>query len=498
MNYVIVSGGLQTRFEELSCFPKILLPSKDGTPILLKQLEYFKGANSIKIVVNHKYGDMMKAFVRVNKLDVEVIVSTNANGSGNTLASVYDRLPKKNVMFFWSDILFESDKFNIDLDEDNMKDNAVIFTTDDNSYRYKIKEGQILNQSVSYDGNVPGIFWIKDISEVIPNLPQEETKDLIDFIQEKSTSGMITFSEQRIHDHVIEYKSLEEYKKIMETSEVKEVTFPTDLHISYDNMENMQVEALGDEEKIQLSYQKLWSNLLKLGIGTGKYVEDLPLHDDNSTVWTCDMSSLEGYFYTSKKDLTPVIKTLSKNTVKVSPSDNTFFLLRNYNGEPLSNYCLVHNMLEDKKRTSFDIDFAFMQNLIDHASKILIDNLANEDWVLTHGNINSHNVLMNANGTVKLINPKSRYENSAYCNPIVDRSEAIMVKVGLDEALRKRMIYKTDTLPELNEGTTVEKIAIYLHLLQMLPYFTTDIMKVNIIVNYVVEGLTKTIKEYYE
>ena len=109
MNVVIVAGGLQTRFNELSCFPKILLPSKDGTPILMKQLDYFDEANTISIVVNQKFAKIMRAYIEINHLNVDVIVSNNTNGSGNTLASVYDDLPKKNILFFWSDILFDND-----------------------------------------------------------------------------------------------------------------------------------------------------------------------------------------------------------------------------------------------------------------------------------------------------------------------------------------------------------------------------------------------------
>ena len=213
MNVVIVAGGLQTRFNELSCFPKILLPSKDGTPILIKQLDYFDEANTVSIVVNQKFAKIMKAYIEINHLNVDVIVSDNTNGSGNTLASVYDDLPKKNVLFFWSDILFDNDEFKLDRKIED-KDNCVIFTVNDAKYRYKIEDSKIVNRSFAYDGNVPGIFWIKDISEVIPTKPCDENKDLIDIIQEKVNDGMITFVESNINTKITEYKSLSEYKKL--------------------------------------------------------------------------------------------------------------------------------------------------------------------------------------------------------------------------------------------------------------------------------------------
>lgn len=489
MNCVIVAGGLQSRFNELSCFPKILLPSKDGTPILLKQLEYFKDQNSISIVVNEKFKDIVRAYVAINGLNVDVIVSNNTNGSGNTLASVYDELPKKNVMFFWSDILFDNDNYVLDRKIDDEKDNCVIFTVADNKYRYKIEDGKIVNRSFAYDGNVPGIFWIKDISEVIPQKPVSENKDLIDIIQEKVNDGMITFVESKINTRITEYKSLNEYKKIMSISSQKELVLPTDLNVIYDDHENMQVVAKTDKEKDQLSYQENWLNTIWFTCGCKQYSWASHI-DANGDDFICNMYSLEGYSYARKTDLSQFINDLSRYTVDVPLSMSVKFLLQEYNGKSLMGYQKVRDLLENPK------GFDYVQSLVDNGCNLLIDGLTHTQWVLTHGNINSHNILMNMGGTIKVINPIMRYENSMYCHPIVDKSEAYMTKIGLDDALRKQLTYKVDSLPEIpKDADLFVECAIYLHLLGMLPIFSKDIMKVNMIVEYAINGLSNLINE---
>lgn len=490
MNVILLSGGLQTRFNELSCFPKILLPSKDGTPILMKQLEYFKDQNTVSIVVNEKFKNIMRAYVAINRLNVDVIVSNNTNGSGNTLASIYNQLPKKNVLFFWSDILFDNDEFELDRKVNDEKDNCVIFTVADNKYRYKIEDGKIVNRSFAYDGNVPGIFWIKDISEVIPSKPVDENKDLIDIIQEKVNDGMITFVESKINTKITEYKSLNEYKKIMSTSNQKELVLPSDLNVSYDEFEHMQVIVDTDKEKNKLVLQDDWLTILYHTLGCKQYQTSLPLNVKEDS-WTCDMINLEGYTYARKIDLTQVINDLSRYTVDVSLSMSVKFLLQEYNGKALLGYQKVSDLLENRR------GFDYIQNLVDNGCNLLIDGLSHDKWVLTHGNINSHNVLANMSGSIKLINPVQRYPESFYCHPIVDRSEAYMVEIGLDDALRKQLTYKVDELPEMPKDVDVlVEAAIYLHLLGVLPIFSKDIMKVNIIADYVIKGLSNLVNEY--
>ena len=70
-----------------------------------------------------------------------------------------------------------------------------------------------------------------------------------------------------------------------------------------------------------------------------------------------------------------------------------------------------------------------------------------------------------------------------------------MVEIGLDEALRKEMTYKVDELPKIEDCDIFIETAIYLHLLGMLPIFAKDIMKLNIVLEYAISGLSNIINE---
>ena len=98
MNVVIVAGGLGTRFEDLSVFPKILLPTSNYPSIIHEDIERFKNHN-IYLIINEKFYSMTKNYLEINNLNVNLIKSVNSNGSYNTIKAVYDLLPKEDVLF---------------------------------------------------------------------------------------------------------------------------------------------------------------------------------------------------------------------------------------------------------------------------------------------------------------------------------------------------------------------------------------------------------------
>ena len=76
MNVVIVAGGLGTRFEELSVFPKILLPTTNYSSIIHEDIERFKNHN-LYLIINERFYDMTKNYLDINNLDVTIIKSIN-------------------------------------------------------------------------------------------------------------------------------------------------------------------------------------------------------------------------------------------------------------------------------------------------------------------------------------------------------------------------------------------------------------------------------------
>lgn len=368
----------------------------------------------------------------------------------------------------------------------------MIFTTKDNKFRYKIENDKIVNRTVSYDGNVPGIFWIKDISRVIPKEPLSENKDLIDLIEEKVNEGMVTFTESKIDTSVIEYKSLDEYKKLMNGASINKKILSNDLNIVYnDNMDILTI-ASSSKEKDILKYQEDWENTIKhLSDNCYNYYVHMPIEDKDYKL-ICNMFNLEGYNVYShipEKETNKIIRHLGMYKCHVPTSKNVKFILNEYVSKPMIAFVKISELLYN--HTTFDE----INNLVEKCCNVIIDETSN-DWVFTHGNLCANSIFVNSVECIKLINPRSRNGESFYCPDIVDISESKLASLGIVDRLRDFMIYKTDELPEIPEEIDTRiKIAMLLHLMGMLTEFSDDIMKINILFNYILINLDKIVSK---
>ena len=86
-NVLIVAGGKNTRFKEMSIFSKVLLPMVEWPSILSYDVYKFseQGAK-VHLVINESYYKMVKDYVENNKIDVELISSSNCNGLNKSLS----------------------------------------------------------------------------------------------------------------------------------------------------------------------------------------------------------------------------------------------------------------------------------------------------------------------------------------------------------------------------------------------------------------------------
>lgn len=227
INLVIVAGGKQTRFKDLSIFPKVLLPSATNCSILKELVDKTKNLDvSLKrsIVINSQYLDQVKTYIKVNGLqdDIEVIESTNTNGSFNTLNEVKSSLPTQNVLFIWSDLSLD-DFSNIFKTCEECSGDGIVFTKS-GQYRYgasgyalddprKWFVGNIYN-SPSSEGNIPGLYFLRDLSIFDKtNFKPDEIKDLVDAIAINHDDRFELCDLQDIETELIEYRDLGVYKK---------------------------------------------------------------------------------------------------------------------------------------------------------------------------------------------------------------------------------------------------------------------------------------------
>ncbi len=232
INLVIVAGGKQTRFRDLSVFPKVLLPSVTSCSILSELVNKTQDSEApLKrwIVINEQYSEQVKTYIRVNGLqdELEVIESTNTNGSFNTLREVKDLLPPENVLFIWSDLSL--DDFSSVLKRCNdCSDDGILFTRA-GQYRYNAtgyqQDGarkrllasiQCLSTPV---GNVPGLYFLKNLALLdFVDFKSDEVKDLVDTIDAADNGSFEICDLSDINTELIEYRDLDVYRKCVKES----------------------------------------------------------------------------------------------------------------------------------------------------------------------------------------------------------------------------------------------------------------------------------------
>lgn len=205
-NIVIVAGGENTRFKEMSIFPKILLPTLDYSSILTYDSELFHNYN-IYLIINNRYANMVKEYINKTKLNVNIIVSNNHNGSANTIKELVNSLPNENILFVWSDLILDEIGFNSIINGiDKSHKNNIIFTYN-GKYRFKVENNKI--NTTSKQGNIPGIYYCKYLKNVIfDNVTYPDNFDYIEIFQDYL---YYAFEACEYKGSILEFRDLETY-----------------------------------------------------------------------------------------------------------------------------------------------------------------------------------------------------------------------------------------------------------------------------------------------
>lgn len=164
-----------------------------------------------------------------------MIETTNTNGSFNSLGCIRSQLPKENLLFIWSDLTLSSFEAVLKTCESS-KTSGIVFTYDGGKYRYKTTtiedmflKKPVLDKAVQvsdYSGNVPGIYFLRDLS-LFSSWKEgckenQKVLDLIDVVSEdasKRSYGVVGLDD--LDTKLLEYRDLDLYKSLMLNSEKK-------------------------------------------------------------------------------------------------------------------------------------------------------------------------------------------------------------------------------------------------------------------------------------
>lgn len=507
-NVVIVAGGENTRFKEMSIFPKVLLPTLTHSSILEYDCELFKDWN-VWLVINNKYKMMLKQYIEKTKLDVNLIVSYDHNGSANTLKSVIDLLPRNNVLFVWSDLILDEDGVKgIEKSVESINSKNIIFSYK-GKYRYNCDKFGNLRNDPKYNGNVPGIYWSSDI---LKTLNEGHYPDGFDYVQ---------IFERKDHEcccleyvgKIIEFRDLETYLKYYDkNNDVKHTKtrffnkLKHDKDIVVKQCSNPDFNYLIDKEI--LWYQKCKDN----------GYSDIPkIYDMSPEYHFIKMEWLDGYenIYKAIKngnheEFENIMKIWISSTKKLHDVDRcdiiknvrTFDFNKEFYDKVISRCNRISGIL-------YDYDESILVGFLNQANEI-IDKYFDDDickYCFIHGDMNGSNVMWNPKtNTIKLIDPRGYFGNSVLKGPaLYDYAKIMYCLSGYDDFNNGRYIF-TKSWYDTPKSIGVYDFGKYQDLLEICvaiiwiclgEYISQDVFKANIAYHYGLDLLKSSIRRYY-
>lgn len=477
MNIIIVAGGLGTRFGKLSCFPKILLPTDRYDSILQEDLNLF---NNITLIINEKFYDMVNNYCLVNNLNIKIVSTNNCNGSYNTILSVYDEIPHDDVLFVWSDLIIRE---NVPLFE-----NDTIITYNGNyRYVYDDKSRKAILSS-NYDGNVPGIYYIKDLNKYFNiELDSKDNLDLVDVLYDIDNYNI---------NNLIEYRDIDTYKNIIKNNDID-----TKLKTRFFNKITKDNGILY-KEAIDKNYYKVindefnWYKTLNNNLICPKIYDNFY---NGEYVTKFSMEFLEGYIslhkYIKKSGLDEIkviyeniqknFDILHKNSIDVDIDTFKSDLKKEIIDKVIARCDKISHMLINYDK----------QEMIDYLQKSYdaLLKLYDGKYYFCHGDLNGSNVMVNpTTKQVKFIDPRGYFGNTKLFGwKPYEYAKLLYCLNGYDDFNNLPQIYTIDEPIRLNCYGEIDylnkdeyKILVGVIYIALAGYISQDIMKANISYEY--------------
>ena len=517
-NIVIVAGGKNTRFKEMSIFPKILLPMNDYPSILSKDCDLFKD-KTIYLIINSDYEQMTKDYINNNHLNVKLLVSHNANGSSNTLKALYDKLPRYNTLLIWSDLILSNEAFE-DIQEGlkNLSKRFAVITKEGN-YRFKIENNQVVNIEKNELGNVPGIYYYK----IAPIFDYKENDysnyDFIEYIRDfhKNKIEEIPLKET---SNIFEFRDLEIYLKYyLNDNILSENTRKTRFFNSITKIDNNTLckKCIHPDYYHLIDKEIDWYNIVKnhnLSCIPQIYKADKENHE-------IDMEYLDGYqtlyqYVKSEKDLNK-IKDLFKRYLKAieelhnikkeevrydDVSDDyykEFYFKVIERCDKISGMLINYNKEDLKKNLQEAINIIFKETLP--------KDLPFTYYTFCHGDLNGSNVMYNPKTkNIKFIDPRGYFGYTHNVGmPEYDYAKVCYFLSGYDDFNINHYIYTKNNYTEphkiINYKPKSLKKPIYdimvgIIWIALAQYISQNIFKANIAYEYGLKILKSALIKY--
>lgn len=497
MDIIILAGGLGTRFKELSVFPKVLLQHTDGQSILSHNLNVLKeayGDLNVTLVINDKYYDMVHNYVTINKLGVNVVKSSNTNGSYNTLRSVRSKLPNGACLIIWSDLIISSAP-----DLSAIRDEKNVIFTSPGSYRYEAKGSNLYKKD---KGNVPGLYYTTDMKDLMSlDLDCKDNYDLVDRINEIGGFTSTPWGSQ-----ILEYRDLcvylKEYRECKKDKPKYLTRFFNEIVETEDGKLKKRVTDVKYKHLIEKELE--WYKT----VGQKKYVPTVYESNDESFV----MDKLDA------KPLNKALSALTKKDIENGVHKEIYNKLKSILddlhsvGTPVTKAIFLTDLYkelvgkvltrcEDIKHMLINYDKKELEPILTKAYDVLSAK-APFFYSLCHGDLNGSNVLINKDNDLFLIDPRGYFgDTKMFGWDEYEKAKLLYCLYGYDEFNDGFKVYGYDEPKKFDWAdqidwlcTPTSKMIVAIIYIALAGYISQDIQKANIAYDFGLKMLKECIK----
>lgn len=529
LNVILVAGGLGTRFQKLSVFPKILLPLAEESSILTSHLNNpaYKKAK-FYLVINTKFADQVRNYLEVNEItNVTVLTTSNCNGSYNSLYDVKDQLPEENLLFIWSDLFVTNPKSVVNECE-LCNSHGLVFTIH-GSYRYKVNSvgGEIttideLKKDSNELGNVPGIYYLKDktLFHKVRNNESNKNFDLIDAVSEYIKDGA-TFNEVDLHG-ITEYKDLPTYICLIKSKAMKircknKTRFFNKLTLSKDQTRLTKTAIISDYYPIIQKERDWYKKYEEIDPSQNKPIPKIYWSDDPKDSVSIEMEYLNGYVplhdlldeLESDKNFEAINEVYNKiydavfnlhhsSAIQVPVEQFEEDLRKELVTKIIDRCKKIRPMLVNFPINDFELEKVY-QEVLKMALKSPDYNPETKTmtYYFSHGDLNGSNIMVNKSDySIKFIDPRGYFGNTLHYGwREYDYAKLLYCLYGYDDFNNLPQIYGYD-IPQIREtfanlktrpgflNRPLYKILVGIIYVGLAGYISQDILKANIAADY--------------
>jgi len=522
-NIFIVAGGTNSRFQQLSIFPKLLLPIEGHKSILQNDVEAAQGTQ-VTILMNSQYFKMTEQYVKELGLDAKLIEATNTNGSMNTIKKALqehrDEFPDDATLVVWSDLIVSPENIShIDdaLDGIDKEDGLVVFTKV-GDYRLGIGQDSKVHPELK---NIPGIFWYAHSMQLNDYvLDSRENYDFAEWMCSTERAVPVSIEDEEI----LELRDLETYKKyIAEVSErctkdvtrffnkisvedgvlTKKCTVPSFAHL-IEKEKRWYAEAPSEVvPKIHPSKE----GEIKMEYVKGVTFEEWIANREKLREEICDsddlVDKLEDQFFEKYWE---ALDVLHEKLIPVPKPDLLQDLRREFYDKVVERCNKISHIL-------CKYDEQELKKKLERGYKVILD-WFNDKYTYSldhpgclmvyshiHGDLNGSNVLVSDEGGLKFIDPRGYFGLTVGAGPReYDYAKILYALSGYDKFNRGYSIYnpekRTDVKPLSKHvpeklDKHVYRVMVAIIWIALAEYISADVMKANIAYEHGMELLAK-------